>query len=57
MLVAGNVDVDNATGVDVRREEDGGEFNLNKRIAVSMSASRKWNMSLFLAYHDTIRDG
>ena len=31
VLVAGNVDVDNTTGVDVRREEDGREFDLSKR--------------------------
>jgi hypothetical protein len=28
VLVTGDVDVDNAAGVDVRREEDGGEFDL-----------------------------
>ena len=28
VLVTGNVDVDNAAGVDVRREQDGGKFDL-----------------------------
>jgi hypothetical protein len=28
VLVTSDVDVDNATGVDVRWEEDGGEFDL-----------------------------
>jgi hypothetical protein len=38
VLVAGDVDVDNAARVDVRREEDGGEFDL-ERYSVSMSGS------------------
>jgi hypothetical protein len=31
VLVTGDVDVDNAAGVDVRREEDGGEFDLQEQ--------------------------
>jgi hypothetical protein len=30
VLVAGDVDVDDAAGVDVRREEDGREFDLGE---------------------------
>lgn len=51
VLVARDVDVDDAAAVDVGREEDGGEFNLEEglRVSIGMLRVRRRRMGTYEA--------